>query len=167
MSVVRLVPMHGWERFRSGLNWVNLSTPGGFVLARVTGCRVVRGDNGLHHALGYAPRLPVAGAFTVGNVVFFRDHFAEPSGYPRLLAHEAVHATQYALCGGLPFIPLYFVAAGYSWLRTGDPASRNVFERSAGLQAGGYRERPARNLFPPVVASLRGALRRGGQILRS
>lgn len=147
--------MSWWERFRSVANWVNLSTPGGLALAGVTGCRVVAGENGLHHALGYTPRLPLAGAFTVGNVVFFREHFPEPAKHPRLLAHEATHATQYALCLGLPFIPLYFLAAGYSWLRTGDPASRNLFERLADLTAGGYRERPARNPVPRTTAALR------------
>jgi hypothetical protein len=39
---------------------------------------------------------------------------------------------------------LYLAAAGWSWLRTGDFASRNVFERRAGLADGGYRERPVR-----------------------
>ncbi len=127
------------------MNWVNLSTPGGLALAPPRVDRVLRGQDGLHYALGYTPRLPLAGAFTVGNVVFFRGHFPEPAKHPLLLAHEATHATQYALCLGLPFIPLYFLAAGYSWLRTGDPASRNVFERRADFTAGGYRERPARN----------------------
>lgn len=104
------------------------------------------GRRGLHYAVGYTARLPVAGAFTVGNVVLFRPHLGRPQDHPRLLAHEETHCTQYALCLGLPFLPLYFAAAGWSWLRTGDPASRNVFERRAGLAAGGYRERPVRPL---------------------
>jgi hypothetical protein len=36
------------------------------------------------------------------------------------------------------------LAAAWSWVRTGDPASRNLFERAAGLADGGYRERPLR-----------------------
>ncbi len=39
---------------------------------------------------------------------------------------------------------VYGVAAGWSWLRTGDVASGNVFEQRAGLAEGGYRERPLR-----------------------
>lgn len=150
-----------WERFRWTVNWLNLSTPSGLALAAATGCTVVARGAGLYYALGYSPRLPLAGAFTVGNVVFFRGRFPEPDEYPLLVAHEATHATQYALCLGLPFIPLYFLAAGYSWLRTGDPASRNVFERRAGLQAGGYLERPVRNPLS-AAAALHGVFRGTG-----
>ena len=59
--------------------------------------------------------------------------------------HENTHAWQYLWCGGLPFLPLYVVAAGWSWLRTGDPASANPFERNAGLLHGGYQEAPVTN----------------------
>lgn len=152
--------MGSWESFRAGLNWVNLSTLSGLALARCTGCRVEPGQHGLIHALNYRERLPAASAFTVGNVVFFGKHIPDPHQHPRLLEHESIHATQYALCLGLPFIPLYFLAAGYSWLRTGDPASRNIFERLADLQAGGYTERPARKLMPGLAAGLRSATQR-------
>jgi hypothetical protein len=57
--------------------------------------------------------------------------------------HEARHATQYAFCIGLPMVLLYLVAAGWSLMRCGDPASYNVFERRAGLLDGGYRVRTA------------------------
>ena len=150
--LVRLRLMDSWKRLRALLNWVNLSTPSALVLARVTGCPVVAGPAGVHFALGYSPALPIAGAFTLGNVVFFRPQFVDPSKYPQLVAHEETHCTQYALCLGLPFIVLYFVAAGYSWLRTGDPASANIFERSAGHHAGGYVQRPTRNLWPQLSA---------------
>ncbi|GAA1498532.1 DUF4157 domain-containing protein [Paeniglutamicibacter kerguelensis] len=153
--------MGKWESLRAGLNWLNLSTLSGLALARCTGCRVKPGQQGLIYALNYRPRLPVAGAFTVGNVVFFRKHFSEPGNYPQLLEHEATHSTQYALCMGLPFIPLYFLAAGYSWLRIGDPASRNVFERRANLQGGGYTERPVRRIMPQLAHGLRRAAHRG------
>ena len=43
---------------------------------------------------------------------------------------------------GLPFLPAYALAAAWSMWRTGDPASRNVFERRASLALGGYIERP-------------------------
>ena len=42
---------------------------------------------------------------------------------------------------------LYALASAWSWLRTGDPASRNVFERHAGLKEGGYIEKPLRPVF--------------------
>ena len=61
---------------------------------------------------------------------------------PELLAHEERHAWQYVACLGLPFLPLYAAAMAWSQLRTGDRASRNVFERHAGLDAGGYLPRP-------------------------
>lgn len=131
-------------RWRTAANWLNLSTPCGLLVARAAGCRVVDGGRGLHFALGYRLRLPVAGAFTLGNVILFRPRFDEPTRFPALVAHEERHSTQYAVCLGLPFLVLYAVAAAYSWLRTGDPASRNVFERDAGLAAGGYTERPTR-----------------------
>lgn len=122
-------------------NWVNLSTPLGLALARVTGCRLEKGRDHLHYALGYDKRLPDAGAFTVGSVVFFRSHVTDPSLHERLLDHEQCHAGQYAWCLGLPFLPLYFAAAGASLLLCGDPAALNPFERRAGLEAGGYGPR--------------------------
>ena len=48
---------------------------------------------------------------------------------------------------GLPFLPAYAVASAWSWARTGDPWSRNAFERRAGLAAGGYREARPRPLL--------------------
>jgi hypothetical protein len=50
---------------------------------------------------------------------------------------------------------VYGVAAGWSWLRTGDVASRNVFERRAGLVDGGYREQPLRALWGRLEARSR------------
>lgn len=146
--------MGRWERFRQIANWVNLSTPSGLLLARAVGCRVRGGPHGLYFALRYEPRLPIAGAFTVGNVVFFRPSFPNPYEHLALVDHESTHSTQYALCLGLPFIPLYFLAAGYSWLRTADPASENIFERTAGLSAGGYTRRQPRPLLPVLSAGL-------------
>lgn len=139
------------ERLRRAANWVNLSTALGLGIAAVTRTPVRRGPHGLYVGTGYRPPLPVAGAFTVGNVVLVRG--GAPGGQPLaaalspdLIRHEAAHATQYAALLGLPFLPAYALAAGWSLLRTGDPASRNVFERRAGLAIGGYRERPVRPL---------------------
>lgn len=128
-------------RVRQVWNTVNLSTALGLMVARAAGCRVQRGPHGLVLAHGYRWGFPDGGAVTVGNVVLVRSG-ARPTAL--LLEHESRHATQYAVCLGLPFLPLYGLAVAWSRLRTGDNASRNVFERHAGLQAGGYREAPVR-----------------------
>ena len=135
------------------LNWINLSTPCGLAVAALSGCTVSRGPHGILLAEGYRRRLPRARAFTIGSVVLLRGRVPHdsPAGFARLLLHEARHTQQYAVFLGLPFLPAYVVAAGYSLLRTGDPASRNVFERGAGLTDGGYRERPLR----PVVTAVK------------
>jgi hypothetical protein len=80
----------------------------------------------------------------VGNVIISRMDRAALARAPALLAHEARHATQYAWCAGLPMLPLYFAAAGVSWLMAGDFGAWNVFERRAGLADGGYADRPLR-----------------------
>lgn len=130
------------SRARQIANALNLSTGTGLLLAALTGTPVERGPEGLLLGTHYRPALPLAGAFTVGNVVFYRAGRAFIDSRPELLAHEAAHATQYAWCLGLPFLPLYAGCAAYSLWRTGNPGSRNFFERNAGLERGGYRELP-------------------------
>lgn len=138
-------------RLRAVVNWANLSTPAGLLLARVAATGAHPIERGLWLAAGYHWAVPVAPAFTLGNVILVRAH-PVLAGDPRagisakLLGHEDRHATQYAFCGGPALPVLYLVAAGWSWLRTGDYASRNVFERRAGLASGGYQERPPRQL---------------------
>jgi hypothetical protein len=129
--------MKPWLRVRMLVNLVNLSTPLGLLIARIGGCSIRRGDEGLYMACGYRFRFPIAPAFTVGNVVLYREA-DEFDGRPDLLAHESRHATQYAWCVGLPMLPMYAMAAGVSLALSGDPASYNPFERLAGLAAGGY-----------------------------
>ena len=133
-------------RVRRVANLVNGSTLLGLVVARVAAERAVPYRDGLWLAGGYRPRFPLAGAFTIGDVVIVRAPRetvqALDRSDPRLLDHEARHATQYACCLGLPFLPLYGAAAGWSWLRCRDWWSRNWFERRAGLSDGGYRENP-------------------------
>ena len=130
-------------RLRRLLNLVTLATPVGLLVARLGGARVVRRTHdGLILAASYRLPVPPAAAFTVGDVVVVRR--AELLDRPRLMAHEARHAEQYARTGGLLMIPLYLLAAAWSWLRTGDWASRNVFEVRAGLADGGYRDRELR-----------------------
>lgn len=129
--------MRPWFRVRQVLNWLNLSTPAGLLVAAAGRARIRRGDHGLILAHGF--RIPImAGAFTVGNVVVTR----RPDGYltGRLLAHESRHATQYAWCLGLPLIPLYLLASVVSIAVCGNPGSWNVFERRADLADGGYRD---------------------------
>lgn len=129
-------------RLRAVANALNLSSATGLLLAALTATDVQKGPDGLLLGTNYRPRLPLAGAFTVGNVIFYRAERPFIDSRPKLLAHEAAHATQYAWCLGLPFLPLYAACTAYSLWRTGDPGSRNVFERRAGLADGGYRELP-------------------------
>lgn len=134
---------HG-QRLRRALNLVNGTTAAGLLTARIGRVQVRRGPGGLLLAGGWTPALPHAAAFTLGNVVIYRSRVSgafEPSAAgsaPPLLRHEARHSSQYAILG-LAFLPLYFAAAGISKLRSGDPASSNIFEILAGLEDGGYR----------------------------
>lgn len=128
------------QKVRRILNWVNLSTPLGLIAAHATGCRTTSGPWGLILATGYTLAIPKARAFTLGNVILIRGRASEALQQPALLAHESRHSWQYAACLGMPFFPLYFLAAGWSLLRTGNPASGNFFERRAGLHDGGYAE---------------------------
>ncbi len=134
--------MTSGQRLRQIANAVNGSTLLGLVLAVAARAPVSSGPEGLLLAHGYRWRLPLARAFTVGNVVLFRTGRAEALADQVLLGHEARHSTQYAWCLGVPFLPLYFIAAGWSLWRTGNPGTANVFERHAGLSAGGYPENP-------------------------
>ena len=128
-------------------NAVNLSTPLGLAVAAVGGARLRRGPEVLVLAEHYRLRVPRAGAFTIGNVVLVPRGTASALELraPGTLAHEATHSWQWFWCLGLPFLPLYGLAAGWSWLRTADAASANWFERNAGLVRGGYTERPRNN----------------------
>jgi hypothetical protein len=131
-------------RVRQVVNVVNLSTPLGVVVGLVGRSRFRRGPDGLVLATGF--RVPVpAPAFTLGNVVLLRLDDAALGRRPTLLVHEARHASQYAWCVGPVMLPLYLLAAGWSWLRCRDPSSYNVFEVRAGLADGGYTDRRRRN----------------------
>jgi hypothetical protein len=140
--------MRAAYRVRLVVNLVNGSTLAGVLVAAAGRARLARGGDGLLVGERYRLPLPSAPAFCLGNVILTRwdrDAFA---GAEAMLAHEARHATQFAWCGGLVMLPLYFAAAGVSWVLTGDFGSRNVFERQAGLADGGYADRPLR----PAVA---------------
>lgn len=128
-------------------NVVNLTTLGGLVLGAIGGARFRWGPRGLILGEGYRFAFPVAGAFTIGNVsTTSRDWDSLIRGLPTLLAHEERHTWQYLYCLGLPFYVFYTICLGWSLLRTGDRASRNFFERQAGLADGGYPDLPTRSI---------------------
>lgn len=130
--------MTSGQRLRQVANMLNGSTLLGLLLAACARTSIRSGPRGLLIASRYRWRLPFAAAFTVGNVIVFRAGPESAVANPALLGHEERHSTQYAWCLGLPFLPLYFIATGWSLVRTGNPGSANVFERHAGLEAGGY-----------------------------
>lgn len=133
-------PSSAREWARHLANWVNLSTPLGLAVARMGGARIRPGPSASYLADYYRWTFPAAGAFTIGDVIVTRhDLDLLLARNPELLGHELKHSGQWALCLGLPFLPLYVAAMGWSWIRTGDRASGNIFERRAGLLAGGYR----------------------------
>ena len=135
------------HRVRLAVNLLNGSTLAGLGVGAAGGARLARYPDGLLVGTGYRLPVPPAPAFTLGNVILTR-RAALGYGTP-LLRHEARHCTQYAWCGGLAMLPLYFAAAGVSWLASGDFGAWNVFERGAGLADGGYNT--ARALRPAVA----------------
>ena len=127
-----------WWRVKRVVNYVNLTTPLGCAVATVGGARIAHGPRGLLIATGYRLRVPVASAFTVGNLVTTKHDPGWLEDRPRLLRHEERHTWQYVACLGLPMLPLYLLAAGWSYLVGSDPAVHNAFERLAGLEDGDY-----------------------------
>ena len=128
-----------WDVTRTVLTAANGTTGAGLLLALATGAKIKRGRNGVFIAEGYRRKVPPATCFTIGSVILTR-HDAEWLLHAErgdLFHHESRHAGQYALLGPL-FWPAYWLACGYSWTRTRDYATRNAFERHAGLAAGGY-----------------------------
>jgi hypothetical protein len=149
-------------RVRQAVNLLNGSTLAGMLAAAAGRARLSRGGDGLLVGEGYRLPLPPAPAFCLGNVLltrYGRDTFLAAGA---LAAHEARHATQYACCGGLLMVPLYLLAAAFSWVLTGDFGSRNVFERRAGLAAGGYAGRPLRPALARLCARRAHRARRAG-----
>lgn len=123
---------------RALANVLNLSTFLGLATALIGGAHLRRGPRGLILAEGYRFTFPVAGAFTLGDVILTTADFDRLcAARPALLEHERRHACQYAVLGPW-FLPAYVAAAAWSWCRVGDPATRNFFERHAGLVSGGY-----------------------------
>jgi hypothetical protein len=131
-------------RLKVVLNAVNGSTLLGLGVAKLGCAQVSSGRRGLLLATEFRLGFPKAAAFTVGNVVLCRHDIGWLEARPRLLVHEERHTWQYVACVGLPMIPMYLLAAGYSYLRGGDPVAHNTFERLAGLEDGGYPRVSAR-----------------------
>ena len=131
--------MHVERTLRNVGNVANLSTPLGLVAAVLGGARF-RVIDGL--VVADQARLPFirAAAMTIGSVVLVPRRSLEDARarIPGLLDHEDQHAYQWAYCLGLPFIPAYMAATGWSLLCAGDRATANHFERQAGLGLGGY-----------------------------
>jgi hypothetical protein len=142
---------------RTVLTWVNGTTPLALLVAAAARTPVRRAPGGVLIAEGYRWRVPRQHCFTLGGVIFSRrtaDWLLDVRRQ-RLLGHETRHVGQYAVLGPL-FLPAYGLAAGWSWLTTGAYGCRNVFERHAGLAAGGYRDLPLR----PWLLGARNAVRR-------
>lgn len=125
-------------RTKQVVNVLNGSTLLGAAAAAIGGARLTRGPRHLLLAHGYRWSVPPAAAFAVGNVVLTRHPEGWWEGRDRLLRHEERHTWQYVACLGLPMLPLYLLAAAWSMLRGGGPATHNPFERLAGLEDGGY-----------------------------
>jgi hypothetical protein len=147
--------MRAAYRVRLVANLVNGSTLAGLLVAAAGRARLGPGRDGLLIGERYRLPVPPAPAFTLGNVIMTRVERDALLGHEALLAHEARHATQFACCAGLVMLPLYFTAAGVSWVLTGDFGSRNIFERRAGLADGGYADRPLRPALARWVATAR------------
>lgn len=123
---------------RRVLNLANGSTLLGLAVGAASRSSLGPGPDGLVLATG--SRLPLHGtkAVTLGDVVVTGEDAGWLLRHPRLLAHEGRHSWQYAACLGLPMLPLYGVAAAWSYVRGGDFGVHNAFERWAGLEDGGY-----------------------------
>ncbi|MFB9545567.1 hypothetical protein [Micromonospora sagamiensis] len=140
------------QRTRTTLTWLNGTTPVGLALAVLARTTRRRTADGLVVAGGYRLPVPRQGCFTVGAVVLTRrppEWLLHPDRAD-LLGHERRHTGQYALLGPL-FWPAYWLACAWSYASTGSYGCGNVFERRAGLAAGGYPEPTLR----PWAAALR------------
>ena len=130
------------HRVRRAVNLVNGSTLFGLGVARLGAAGLAPCPDGLLAGTGYQLPVPAAPAFTLGNVIITRRPSLDVDS--PLFRHEARHSTQYAWCGGVLMLPLYFASAAASWLLSGDFGAWNPFERAAGLTDGSYAPRPLR-----------------------
>ncbi|MEV0326421.1 hypothetical protein AB0H63_08190 [Micromonospora echinospora] len=141
------------QRTRTTLTWLNGTMPAGLALAVLARTTRRRTPDGIVVAGGYRLPVPRQRCFTVGSVVLTRrppEWLLHPDRAD-LLTHERRHIDQYALLGPL-FWPAYWLACVWSYALTGTYGCGNVFERRAGLAAGGY---PEPTLRPWAAALLR------------
>ena len=124
---------------RALITAANGTTGAGLLVALAGGARIRRGRHGVLIAEDYRLKVPPATCFTVGSVIMTRRSadWLLADERSALFDHERQHAGQYAWLGPL-FWPGYWIACGYSYATTGSYGARNVFERRAGLRAGGY-----------------------------
>ncbi len=139
---------------RFAVNLVNGSTLAGLGAALAGRARLARAADGLLAGTGYRLPVPAVPAFTLGSVIVTR--LDSLSADTTLFRHEARHTTQYAWSGGILMLPLYFAAAGVSWVLCGDFGAWNVYERWAGLTDGGYVGRPLRPIWTRRRAAVPG-----------
>jgi hypothetical protein len=158
-SAAEARPLPLRHRVRQAVNLVNGSTLSGLAVARLGSARLAPGPDGLLAGTGYQLPVPAAPAFTLGNVIITRRPSLDV--HSALFRHEARHATQYAWCGGLLMLPLYFAAAGASWLLSGNFGAWNPFERAANLTDGGYTPHPIRR--PTLGSAPRSSTRPRGE----
>jgi hypothetical protein len=125
------------------VNAANGTTLCGLGVAACGQARLSRGPGGLIIGSEYRYRFPRGSAFTMGNVIVSRRTRERLLSDNCLMLHESRHAAQYVALGPA-YLPLYLMAVGWSYLRSGDHWSRNPFERRAGLADGHYVERPLR-----------------------
>jgi hypothetical protein len=133
------------HRVRFAVNLANGSTLVGLGLGLAGRARLAGAPEGLLTGTGYRLPVPAVPAFTMGSVILTRRDSLPSDSV--LFRHEARHSTQYACCGGVLMLPLYFAAAGVSWVLSGDVGAWNLFERRAGLADGGYADLPLRRVF--------------------
>ncbi|KAA1394369.1 hypothetical protein [Aeromicrobium ginsengisoli] len=138
MSSDPVLPHTRWTRVRTVLNWINLSTPLGLLIARIGGASITRRGRGTYLATGYRFGFPVASAFTIGSVIASKHDLDWVRARPVLLQHEDRHCTQYAFVLGVVMLPFYFLCVGISYAIAGDHSSYNPFERLANLADGNY-----------------------------
>lgn len=134
------------ELGRALVNSMNGTTRTGLEIARLGGAECHPGADGIIYCTGNTG-INSDQTFTVGNVVITPMSREQYLADPDLVAHEARHATQWAVLG--PAMgPLYGLESLKSWLLTGDYGSQNGFERGAGLEDGGYTPAPIRIPLP-------------------
>jgi hypothetical protein len=136
-------PATAGQWFRFAGNLVNLTTLLGLAIAKLGRATIRRGPRGLFLCEGYKLKFPVAGAFTVGNVITTGSTWeAMLARWPQLLQHEERHTWHYIACLGMPFYPAYAICMGWSMLRTGDRAARELLRAGRRFGDGRIRRPP-------------------------